>query len=957
MAKYLTSFAVIMAVIAGTSAWAQNAPVTIEAAVTRIQKSSGEHAQFVLRRAEIDADSAWIVLYEMSGTAVNGVDYETLGGTATFAVNETSVSVELIPKGELKITDLNVVLTVTTVNGVLMDAPKPSASITIAQETNGLRLRIYNSYTGNGDLSDLLARAPYSTHLFQGQVWFGNDFGWGPVYRGGPIGTENFAMLWDGFVWLDADETYTFATHCDDRSLIMIDTGRDGFGDDDVVVARGSTHATWNFGLASVPESGYYPIAISFVQWGGGYFFFTRWDKGNKVGHDFWNAFAYTVDTSIATAGGLPMFERSGARPGASWFSEPASVKAETTGISIASTLGHAADHPKVSVVWGAEPGVYTSTNSVTGGFASGVPFSITMSEANPGTYAYRMFVEDNGVLSQAAVNGDPGFHVGPLAFSTLSNAWEKGEIPGAFEVRRTGASSLPLRVNCTLSGTAERGVDYVAAGFSGFVTIPAGETALVLPIAPIRNFSKLDDTEVVLTLAAGAYVTNTPSRSTSLVIHNEDLPESVEGEILWLGRVSNNASERANWLENRLPLETDTIVLDATGTGDLVWDYDGENGLPATVANWRQEVDFTGTVQFNTTYGAAFPVFTITGNAVLEGGTWTHRANSNLSVYWLKIDILGDFTLGSGASVNVQHKGFARWNGPGGLWHIGYEEFGISHAGQGSWYRVRGNPNTYGSALNPMDLGSGAKNHEGPGAIFLHVGGTALLNGTLYANAHDYEVDDGGASGGSINLRATEIHPASTGLLTANGGGSHWRGAGGGGRIAIQSGNAIPQGLRFSARGNFQWDNASSAAGTIYRVTPFENRLIVDNQNIDTYWGVQSQRTDLPAKLKRTDSPLQILGEDASSDFGRTDVSLAPGGHVTLQYDFKCASFTVAGWNSSVDLNGKKLLVQSFTDASGTFTKSADTYEHNASGRFNGVNFNNGKLVIVNPATRFILK
>ena len=62
-----------------------------------------------------------------------------------------------------------------------------------------------------------------------------------------------------------------------------------------------------------------------------------------------------------------------------------------------------------------------------------------------------------------------------------------------------------------------------------------------------------------------------------------------------------------------------DIVVTD----GALTWTAD----MPHQVASWTQS---DGTVTFETTYNDTFPKLEVTGNVVLEGGTWTHKANPN---------------------------------------------------------------------------------------------------------------------------------------------------------------------------------------------------------------------------------------------------------------------------------------------------------------------------------------
>ena len=825
----------------------------------------------------------------------------------------------------------------------------------IAQNIDGLRMRTYNNYSG-ANLAEMTARTPFSDSLFQGAIWFDHGNVIGPVPH--QTGWENFTVMWDGYVWLDAEQLYTFAVHSDDRSYIMIDTGRDGFDASDTVVAIGSNHEWVFYGTIQVAETGYYPIVIVFIQWGGGYYFRTRWDTGNKVGWDFWNgSIANTIDTSTLAANGFPMFSHTGSAPGMSWFVPPTTLAVDemTGAVEVEATLGELGVNPVVSVAWGTQPGVFTATNSVSLGLAQDVPFAIPVPEFTPGTYACKVFVEDDGDFAQTAVCVPNVFYVGELELVKLSDADEATETPGVFEIRRTGESNFPLRVNYTLSGTADRDVDYAGAGLSGNVTILAGEAAAQIQITPLRNFGKLFDTVVAIALDTGSYATNVTFATASLTIFNEPLPLFEPWECVWISPVEGVASDPANWLGNRLPLATDTIIVGAYGRGNLIWDCDGENALPAQVAEWRQEAGYTGTVRFDTTYGADFPVFTITGDAVIEGGAWTHRANtSGTSEYYLNVKVQGDFTLAKNANINATDKGFTAWNGPAmlNMWN----EFAASHGGQGDWIsnNRNPNPNTYGSAVDPVDLGSGSRHVSGAGAIVLDVGGTALIRGNISANT--YEVDGGGPSAGSVNLRAGEIDAASDGILMADSAYSHWIGGGGAGRVAVRvSQGEIPAGLQARARPVMHWDMSQPAAGTVYRSSPFENRILVSAEGAVDLQGT-NKRTDFPARLVRADHSA-IRADDADTDFGDTALELRHFGQLMIQHNVAVASLSMHTYTASVDLNGKTLRVRSFTSNNGVTTKTNGFYTDNASGDFNGVIFNGGKIVIGEMATLLIIR
>ncbi len=69
---------------------------------------------------------------------------------------------------------------------------------------------------------------------------------------------------------------------------------------------------------------------------------------------------------------------------------------------------------------------------------------------------------------------------------ATSPNASEVGLVPGQFTLSRTGPVTASLTVTVQVGGTATSGVDYSAIAASH--VIPAGQTAVVVPIAPVAD-------------------------------------------------------------------------------------------------------------------------------------------------------------------------------------------------------------------------------------------------------------------------------------------------------------------------------------------------------------------------------------------------------------------------------------------------------------------------------------
>lgn len=262
--------------------------------------------------------------------------------------------------------------------------------------------------------------------------------------------------------------------------------------------------------------------------------------------------------------------------------------------------------------------------------------------------------------------------------------------------------------------------------------------------------------------------------------------------EIKWVAAEDGNAAVAANWSPSRVPTAGDTIVLDGTSVKAMTWDA-GENGLPTTVAAWRQETGYTGTVTFPTTYPGAggFEVFTVTGDVTLDGGIWTHPANDDREVYRLRVDVGGNVTVARGAAIDCSLKGYAAGKCHPGS-RLGAHGGALDHAF------------VYGDLKEPVDLGSGGMGSDtysgaGGGAVYLTVGGmVTLAKGNIKANAAgaavaNHRTDTKGGAGGSVFIRAEALTIESEvvknvrfGQISANGSYCANNDGGAGGRIAL---------------------------------------------------------------------------------------------------------------------------------------------------------------------------
>jgi hypothetical protein len=306
-----------------------------------------------------------------------------------------------------------------------------------------------------------------------------------------------------------------------------------------------------------------------------------------------------------------------------------------------------------------------------------------------------------------------------------------------------------------------------------------------------------------------------------------------------WLGFASPYATNAANWYLGQLPTNDDVVVLDETSVTNLIWDLD----IPLTA--WNQQTGYTGTVTIRTKYPGqgAFTNFMISGDCRIEGGSWTHPANTGggTAIDRLAVTVAGNFALGTGAVINLNSRGYAALTGPGAGNNIQRQTAtgsrAASHGGRGGIGLPPVVPaSAYGSALAPTNLGSGANTGPagaGGGALLLTVGGTATVHGTVQADGDTSTTLQPGSSGGSLYIIAGTL--AGNGTLSADGGNGYE--TGGGGRIAVVLTNSDSFGnITMTTFGGAPGALTRGAAGTLYTESKSQGNgrgtLTINNNN-----------------------------------------------------------------------------------------------------------------------------
>jgi len=302
------------------------------------------------------------------------------------------------------------------------------------------------------------------------------------------------------------------------------------------------------------------------------------------------------------------------------------------------------------------------------------------------------------------------------------------------------------------------------------------------------------------------------------------------------------------------------------------------------------------------------------------DGGILTHSPNYDTKTYWLDLS-LNKLTILAGGSVNVSGMGYYPGQGPG---TGSGDRRGGSYGGKGGDSIDYGTSGpTYGSYLEPTDLGSGGYSSGGLGggavkinASIIEIIGRIISNGASTTTPYA-----GGGSGGSIWLIANNI--TGTGNISANGGDADI-GGGGGGRIAIYATLDTFTG-QITAYGG---GNYRAAPGTIYKKLSSQQYgdLIIDNNDkfidaaherqagarlhsgIHTFDNI-TIRNKGNLEIHNSSIELNLTSTNVIGD-GDIDSRITISGNVTITPNFTITNWTLALNNGSNVRNLQNLTI-----------------------------------------------
>ena len=480
-------------------------------------------------------------------------------------------------------------------------------------------------------------------------------------------------------------------------------------------------------------------------------------------------------------------------------------------------------------------------TNLIQSAVSAGSSANGTISDLTPDTTYQISVLSTNASGSDEKVAGI--VYTGELALGATTDANEYGLVPGTVAVSRASADPWPLEVNYMITGSA--GAEGTTWAVPVAVTIPANSTTGSLVVTPLVDSTVTEDVTVTVTLAAGNY--EIPSAdSATLKILNVATPA---GYNTWMAPADGLASVGSNWSEGHAPTASENVLFDGYfSTASCEWDADA----PATVGSWTQNASYTGTVTFDTVYAGKgdFTVFTITGNAEVNGGVWTHplsltstskKENEDIQsgeTYRLNIAVGGTFTLGADGKIDVTGKGEKQT--------AGYSPM-PRHGGALDYTSF-----CYGDPKYPVDIGSAgwsgtdadSKKAAGGGAVHLMVTGAVVVNGKILADGESKPYACG--AGGSILVEAPSVSGTGTiraGYTYAKSNANSVR-TGAGGRVALLTTDPVDLSSLWVSAAAYETGGSvgSGGTGTVYLKdsTMTHGVLIVDNPKEPTLRNIQ---------------------------------------------------------------------------------------------------------------------
>jgi hypothetical protein len=278
-------------------------------------------------------------------------------------------------------------------------------------------------------------------------------------------------------------------------------------------------------------------------------------------------------------------------------------------------------------------------------------------------------------------------------------------------------------------------------------------------------------------------------------------------------------------------------------------------------------------------------------------------------------VTVNGDLTVESTGSVLAKSCGMRKNRSDSNNGVLGFH----SHGGRSLRWGKTSNMfyEAYDSVFSPRLPGCTVPYPDGQtagaagGAVRLTVSGTLTLNGSANANglpeSHNGAGNASGGAGGSLDFTVGWL--AGSGSITADGGSYAWQ-RGPGGRVAVKLTGAgagfadFAGDIRASGRAVSSGSANDASAGTVYLQTA------ADGDKGGTILVAMREGSRFSDNTNTTEMVSLGYGGDAIADYKKVKYVVRDYGRAAVNADMKAASIEIADSNSSLDLEGHTLVV-----------------------------------------------
>lgn len=503
--------------------------VNIFAATATVGRSSGGSARVTVSRAgNLDADL--VVNYLVTGTAVSGVDFNTLSGSVTIPAGQLSADVNITPiagsPNSLPRT-VTIVLSDSTTYNIFN---QNSATITIFNNTlpTVTLSRTADTINENGGTAAFVVTRTGPTTgslnvFFEvgGSAWEGTDYnsvGTNVVIPAGSASVNiNITAINDGarevgdvtgqdtiIVQLRAGTNYNLGNTTGSTMRIVDDEGDTalpsvGFMLRNSTVFEDAGVAYLYVKVTANPATNK-PIVVEY-----------RVTSGNAVPDvDYLNLFPSSTNGDLGTTGVLFITHYTPPDPPPMFFDFENGIYA----VPVILFDDGVADGDRTLTITLQNPtGFQTNTSLATNMGTVYTNVLITRIPTNmflgPST-THTLTIQD---LKTSTVT------VG----ATATHAYESGSQAAKFIITRDGATNVPLTVTYVVSGTAASGNDFAPLSATNTITIPAGTNSALVTLTPLDDPTEEVAESVTLTvLPRTGYHAGFPNSATVIIVSDD---------------------------------------------------------------------------------------------------------------------------------------------------------------------------------------------------------------------------------------------------------------------------------------------------------------------------------------------------------------------------------------------------------------------------------------------------